>query len=47
MIIAAGPYTLDDDLSYEPLQALTDVVLDERPDVLIMVSHLFEMLDRC
>ena len=39
MVVAAGPYTLDDNLDYEPLDALMEVVLDERPDVLIMVSN--------
>jgi DNA polymerase alpha subunit B len=36
--IAAGPYTLDHNLGYEPLDALMDVACDERPDVLILVS---------
>jgi DNA polymerase alpha subunit B len=36
--IVAGPYSLDNDLLYEPLDALIDVACDERPDVLIMVS---------
>lgn len=39
MVVAAGPYTLDDDLNYEPLEALVNVVIDERPDVLILVSR--------
>ena len=39
MIIAAGPFTLDDDLEYEPLEALIQVALEERPDVIIMVSR--------
>lgn len=36
--VAAGPYSLDTDLLYEPLDALIEVACDERPDVLIMVS---------
>lgn len=36
--IAAGPYSLDSDLLYEPLDVLIDVACDERPDVLIMVN---------
>lgn len=38
LMVAAGPYTLDDDLLYEPLEALMEVVIDEKPDVLILVS---------
>lgn len=38
LTVAAGPYTLDDDLDYAPLQALIDTVVDERPDVLVLVS---------
>lgn len=34
----AGPYTLDDNLDYEPLDALVDVVCDERPDAVIMLG---------
>lgn len=36
--VAAGPYTVDSDLSYAPLAALLDNAADERPDVLILVS---------
>jgi hypothetical protein len=42
--IAAGPYTLDDDLSYEPLQALIDVAIRERPDVLILVGLVIQLI---
>ena len=38
MTIASGPYTLDDDMTYAPLQALIDTAIEERPDVLILVS---------
>lgn len=38
MMVAAGPYTLDDDLLYQPLSALIDVAIEERPDALILVS---------
>ncbi|EKC98004.1 alpha DNA polymerase [Trichosporon asahii var. asahii CBS 8904] len=34
----AGPYTLDNNLEYEPLDALVDVVCDERPDAVIMLG---------
>ena len=40
MMVASGPFTLDDDLSYAPLEVLVEVVLDERPDVLILVSEI-------
>jgi hypothetical protein len=43
MAVAAGPYTLDDDLNYEPLEALVNVVIDERPDVLILVSRAWSL----
>lgn len=39
MLVAAGPYTLDDNLEYEPFQALMENVIQEPPDVLILVSH--------
>ena len=37
ILVASGPFTLDNDLSYAPLEALIGVVRDGRPDVLIMV----------
>ena len=43
LAVAAGPYTLDDDLTYAPLRALIDVAVDERPDALILVSDLAQM----
>lgn len=36
--VAAGPYTLDDDLSYLPLEDLLETLAPEQPDVLILVS---------
>jgi hypothetical protein len=39
-MVAAGPFTLDDDLLYQPLSALLEVVSEERPDVLILVSQI-------
>jgi DNA polymerase alpha subunit B len=39
--VAAGPFTVDDNLDYEPLQALMEVAEKERPDVLILVSPEF------
>lgn len=38
VMIAAGPYTLDSDLKYAPLAALLEKAVEERPDVLILVS---------
>lgn len=38
VIVAAGPYTVDSDLEYEPLGALLEMVEGERPDVLVLVS---------
>lgn len=38
MITAAGPYTLEDDLTFAPLDALLEVAVRERPDVLLLVS---------
>jgi len=38
MMVASGPFTLDDDISYAPLEALVDIVRVERPDVLLMVG---------
>lgn len=38
VIVAAGPYTVDSNLDYEPLQALIQAAQKEKPDVLILVS---------
>lgn len=43
IMTAAGPYTLDDDLLYAPLEALTEVVLKEKPDALILVRPDLEI----
>lgn len=37
VIVAAGPYTVDSDLDYEPLKVLLSLVAKERPDLLILV----------
>lgn len=37
MVVAAGPYTLDDDLSYRPLEELLVACASLRPDVIILV----------
>ncbi|CAO3672856.1 unnamed protein product [Umbelopsis vinacea] len=36
--VAAGPYTLDDDLSYLPLEDLLETLAPEQPDVLILLG---------
>jgi DNA polymerase alpha subunit B len=38
VICAAGPYTVESDLDYEPLDDFLGLVKEEKPDVLIMVS---------
>ncbi|EIW72508.1 hypothetical protein TREMEDRAFT_66921 [Tremella mesenterica DSM 1558] len=38
IMTAAGPFTLDDDLLYHPLEALVEVVIAERPDVLVLLG---------
>ncbi|KAF9090803.1 DNA-directed DNA polymerase alpha subunit pol12 [Mortierella sp. AD031] len=38
MIAAAGPYTLSDNLLFEPFKALMDHVNTERPDVLLLMG---------
>lgn len=35
--VAAGPYTLDDDLTYQPLEDLLQTLASEQPDILILV----------
>ena len=37
MIVAAGPYTTSENLEMEPLQELVQVIMSERPDVLVLV----------
>jgi DNA polymerase alpha subunit B len=43
MCIAAGPYTLDDDLSYLPLEDLLQTMASEQPDILMLVSVLMKL----
>lgn len=38
LMVAAGPYTLNENLFFEPFETLVDKVLEDRPDVLILVS---------
>lgn len=37
-MVAAGPYTLNENLFFQPFETLVDKVLEDRPDVLILVS---------
>lgn len=41
VMIACGPYTLDSNLNYEPFNALMNHVEKNRPDVIILVSDVF------
>lgn len=41
VIVAAGPYTVDSDLEYAPLEALLKSVQKEKPDLLVLVSFFF------
>ncbi|RUS29659.1 DNA polymerase alpha subunit B N-terminal-domain-containing protein [Jimgerdemannia flammicorona] len=44
-VVAAGPYTLDDNLLFEPLQELVDRILEEQPDLIVLVGcGLFGLL---
>ncbi|KAJ3202056.1 DNA-directed DNA polymerase alpha subunit pol12 [Dinochytrium kinnereticum] len=38
VIIACGPFTMEDSLAYEPLEALTESVCSEKPDVVILLG---------
>ncbi|GHJ84547.1 hypothetical protein NliqN6_0949 [Naganishia liquefaciens] len=38
VMLAAGPYTLDADLNYEPFEALIEAALRDRPDVLVLLG---------
>lgn len=38
IIVACGPYTLTDNLIYQPLQDLVKYALNQRPDVLILIG---------
>lgn len=42
MVIASGPYTLDDDLTYETLLDLIRYCKEHNPDVLIMVGPFLD-----
>lgn len=44
VITASGPFTVDTDLEYAPLEALLKVVREEKPDVLILVRTPLDYL---
>lgn len=39
-IIAAGPYTLEEDLLFNPLQDLVERIVEEQPDLVVLVCGL-------
>lgn len=39
ILVACGPFTTADNLLYEPLSDLLKVILDQEPDVAILVIH--------
>ncbi|GAA5868785.1 hypothetical protein JCM3774_003893 [Rhodotorula dairenensis] len=42
VLVAAGPYTLESDLEYEPLEALIGLAKQEKPDVLILTGPFID-----
>jgi hypothetical protein len=41
LLVASGPFTLDDNFAYEPLDSLAETVATSNPDLLILVCfHL-------
>ncbi|KAJ3330232.1 DNA-directed DNA polymerase alpha subunit pol12 [Blyttiomyces sp. JEL0837] len=38
MVVAAGPFTMDDNVEYEPLDAFIEVVRKEKPEVVILIG---------
>jgi DNA polymerase alpha subunit B len=41
LLVASGPFTLDDNFAYEPLDSLAETVATSSPDLLILVCfHL-------
>lgn len=43
VLISSGPYTADDNLAFEPLQALCEKAAESYADVLIMVGPIFDI----
>lgn len=44
IVVAAGPYTLSDTLSYQPWQDLSDYIIKMKPHVLILIGPIFDSL---
>ncbi|BGP14896.1 DNA-directed DNA polymerase alpha subunit pol12 [Rhodosporidiobolus nylandii] len=42
VLVASGPYTVDSDLEYEPLQALLELAQGEKPDVVILTGPFID-----
>ncbi|GAA5861838.1 hypothetical protein JCM8547_008571 [Rhodosporidiobolus lusitaniae] len=42
VLIASGPYTVESDLEYEPLQALVEQAKRERPDVVVLTGPFID-----
>ncbi|KIR70914.1 DNA polymerase alpha subunit B [Cryptococcus deuterogattii CA1014] len=42
LMIAAGPYTLNENLLFEPFETLVDKVLEDRPDVFILLGPFID-----
>ncbi|OXM76137.1 DNA polymerase alpha subunit B [Cryptococcus neoformans Bt63] len=42
LMVAAGPYTLNENLFFEPFETLVDKVLEDRPDVLILLGPFID-----
>jgi DNA polymerase alpha subunit B len=47
IVVAAGPYSLSNDLDYEPLEALIQQAKIERPNVLMLVSRVVSQIRAC
>ncbi|KAJ3164167.1 DNA-directed DNA polymerase alpha subunit pol12 [Irineochytrium annulatum] len=43
VFVASGPYTLDDSMSYEPLEALAEAVESEKPDLVILMGPFVDV----
>ncbi|KAI7878819.1 DNA polymerase alpha, subunit B, partial [Lichtheimia hyalospora FSU 10163] len=38
VIVSAGPFTFDDDLSYQPLERLIDTCIEQKPDIVVLMG---------
>lgn len=46
VIVSAGPFTFDDDLSYQPLERLIDTCIEQKPDVVILVIRIIVIVNK-